>query len=199
MKKLFFAMIAAALFFSCEKSLTSDFNMQSKISSELTPQFYDQLEAMASGANGGAQVIRYESEWGFRFTDDETGVHAFINVTFEELCYGDRVRDIVDVQDVIINEKDGTPRIITLWKAKDVSVKVYERRYTSCDEYENAEPIFIGQGDYLWTDNNFGLVEEGDKNSVGFRLHGDGISINYKITFSGDLDKIKSRTKIMIK
>lgn len=185
-------------FFSCEKEITPEYNLERNISTELRSSLYnDQLEALFTEVKGGAEVIRYDSEWGFRFTDDETQNHAFINVQFEELCYGDRVREVIDVQDVVIKEKDGTPRIITLWKGQDVSVNVYEFNYPTCEEYENAEPIYSGVGNYLWTDNNFGLVEEGDKNSVSFRFHGDGISIRYHLTFNGET--IKSKTKITLK
>lgn len=203
MKQLFFAAIAAALFFSCEKSLSPDLSMDKTnpleaFNSEFTPpSFNDELEAMPAAANGGAQVIRYDDEWGFRFIDDETQNEAWVNIKFEELCGGDRIRDIIAVQDVVINEKDGTPRIITLWKGQDVSVNVYENRYQFCDEYENAEPIYSGIGDCRWTDNNFGLVEEGDKNSAGFILQGEGISIIFNLSYNGKI--IKSKTKIMIK
>lgn len=200
MKKLFLAIIATVLFFSCEKSPLPNENLVSDLEAanlELSPNLpNDQLKASAD-ANGGAQVIRYDGEWGFRFTDDETQIHAFINVKFEELCYSDRERSIVDIQDVLINEKDGTERIITLWKGQDVIVNVYESSYSTCEEYENAEPVYSGVGDFIWTDNNFNLVEDGDKNSVGFRLHGDGISIIYSLTYNGET--IKSKTKINLK
>jgi hypothetical protein len=206
MKKLFFATMAITLFFSCEKSLTSELDLDQKMKAEITtPLFNDQIEAMGSGTNSGAEVIRYDGEWGFRFIDDETGNYAWVNIKFEELCFGDRQRDIIDIQDVLINEKDGTDRNITLWKGKDIDVNVYEYAYPTCGEYINATPIYSGVGDFVWTDNDFVNSFEGEeydtdnknKNSYGFRLHGDGISIIFKATYDGE--NVKSKTKIMIK
>lgn len=198
--KIFSLLILALSFFACEQeqidpTVLDSANHLEEFNLEVTStSINDQTKALANAANGGAQVIRDDADWGFRFTDDETGIHAFVNVTFEELCGGDRIRSIVDVQDVLLNEKDGTDRIITLWKGKDVSVNVYESAYRTCTEYENAEPLYSGIGDFIWTDNNFGQVEEGDQNSAGFRLHGDGVSIIFSLTYNGET--VKSRTRI---
>lgn len=199
MKKLFFAMFAMALFFSCEKSLTSEFNQEDLALTELTSNgLNEQIEALSEKANGGAQVIRYDGEWGFIFFDDETSKTAWVNLTYEEIrCGGERDREIIDIQDVIINEKDGTERLITLWKGQDVRVTVYDYDYGTCEAYTSAETIYEGTANFHWRDNNFGQVEEGDKNAWGFKLNGAGISINFHATYNGK--DVKSSTSIKIK
>ncbi|MGA8853170.1 MAG: hypothetical protein WB492_03225 [Christiangramia sp.] len=201
--KVFKLLIVGLFFISCEQEqidsteLNSANNLEEFNLESISRVDNDQNKALANEANSGAQVIRYNYDYGFRFTDDETQMEAWVNVRFQELCYGNRIRDLIDIKDVLIPENDGTDRIITLWKGQDVEVNVYEYNYETCEEYENAEPLYSGVGDFVWTDNNYGLVEEGDKNSVGFRLHGDGISIKYSLLYNGKT--IKTKTRITLK
>lgn len=192
--KLFFGLLALALTSSCEKSDSTDFNLENQTNLELiSSSLKTKLDNQVSE---GAKVVRYEFDYGFKFIDDNTLNVAWVNLDVIELCNGNRVRDMLDIQEVIRGEKDGSDRIKTLFKGREVAVVIYERDFDTCAEYFDAEPLFSGTGSFIWNDNDSN--QDGtNANSYGFNLQGDGISIVFHSVFNAN--KSKQTTRINLK
>ena len=188
---LFLALLVMALFTSCEKSLSPDFNLESQTNRKATvTKSNTQLQAVSAQGLGGAQVLRTEFDYGFKFIDENTLNVAWVNLDLLAFCNGERIREMLDIQEVIRQEKDGTLRIKSQFKGKDVQIAVYESDFETCTEYIEAEPLFKGTGRLIWNDNDFQQDADGKHaNSYGISVQGEGISIIFRAVYNEQQQK----------
>ncbi|WP_340112593.1 hypothetical protein [Maribellus mangrovi] len=182
MKRILLVFCIVFLIFSCEKDdLTGSDTLDSQdllLKSGKPNQPGDNLK-----------VFRYQGETvGYVIYDEKSNLMAFVGGDVREFCSGGWDVDILNLQEIVLEDGGDFPRVIQLKKGDEVRVQVYNLSYWDCDILASTEPVFVGKGHYVFTDNDaFAWDGEGNNTNVyGFRLNGDGVTVIWHVMWDGE-------------
>ena len=143
------------------------------------------------GEENRSYVFDFEEQRIFAFPVVENNITLLFGFKYRDFCQGDFSNiDVFSFLQVLKNEDDNFPRIHELSKGYDVTLEIWpfadETYGADCQIYFDNDPIFSGEVDVLFTDNDLTpFDEDANVNSYGFVAKGDGIHAVFRAQWDG--------------